>query len=190
MRTSSDSRRKGCFRIYRATPRHTSQGLPPYRHLPSVTPHPVRDADGHSFGIEAPQPLPFEETRWRSSKEYLWGVDLYNHAYYWEAHEAWEALWKGNGDPSIRLFLQGLIQVSAGLLKRELGNWAGLRKLTSKGLEKLQRTASRQQVFGGLYLPPFCQRIEEISQSRVYPGWVADPRILLGNPSLISRRLD
>ncbi|TGQ49534.1 DUF309 domain-containing protein, partial [Mesorhizobium sp. M1C.F.Ca.ET.210.01.1.1] len=24
---------------------------------------------------------------------FRWGIDLFNHGYYWEAHEAWEPLW-------------------------------------------------------------------------------------------------
>ncbi|WP_394885884.1 DUF309 domain-containing protein (plasmid) [Mesorhizobium sp. AaZ16] len=23
----------------------------------------------------------------------VWGIDRFNHGYYWEAHEAWEPLW-------------------------------------------------------------------------------------------------
>ncbi|MER9007639.1 DUF309 domain-containing protein [Mesorhizobium sp. M0862] len=25
---------------------------------------------------------------------FRWGIDLFNHGYYWEAHEAWEPLWQ------------------------------------------------------------------------------------------------
>ncbi|MET2831203.1 DUF309 domain-containing protein [Mesorhizobium shangrilense] len=28
-----------------------------------------------------------------SSNAFRWGSDLFNHGYYWEAHEAWEPLW-------------------------------------------------------------------------------------------------
>jgi hypothetical protein len=42
------------------------------------------------------------------------GQDLFNHGYYWEAHEAWEGLWQvaDKGSP-LRAFLKGLILLSA-----------------------------------------------------------------------------
>ena len=64
--------------------------FPPYRHIPGVTPHPIRDPRGHSYGIEEVHdvdPLPPE--LWQQNEDYLYGVDLYNFAYWWEAHEAW-----------------------------------------------------------------------------------------------------
>ena len=39
---------------------------------------------------------------------------LFNHGYYWEAHEAWEALWQSaNRGSPLRAFLKGLILLSA-----------------------------------------------------------------------------
>jgi uncharacterized protein len=29
-----------------------------------------------------------------SSDAFGWGLDVFNHGYYWEAHEAWEGLWQ------------------------------------------------------------------------------------------------
>jgi hypothetical protein len=67
---------------------------------------------------------------WAASPEYLYGCDLYNHGYWWEAHEAWEGLWrtcpKGNVQ---RQFLQGLIQVSACHLKLRMGRRDGVERL-------------------------------------------------------------
>ena len=41
-------------------------------------------------------------------------LDLFNHGYYWEAHEAWEGLWQvaDRGDP-LRMLFKGLILLSA-----------------------------------------------------------------------------
>jgi len=44
---------------------------------------------------------------------FLEGVDLFNQGSFWEAHEAWEDVWKEKEDPQKKL-LQGLIQVAAG----------------------------------------------------------------------------
>jgi hypothetical protein len=43
----------------------------------------------------------------------LLGVDLFNHGYYWEAHEAWEAVWNAAGRRGpVASFLKGLIQLA------------------------------------------------------------------------------
>jgi hypothetical protein len=88
--------------------------LPPYAYVPGRTPHPTRDAGGHLHGrapASTPAPDPLD---WRASPSYLHGIDLYNHGYYWEAHEAWESLWHacGRRGPTAR-FLQALIRLAA-----------------------------------------------------------------------------
>ena len=88
--------------------------LPPYAHLPGRTPHPVRDPAGHSFEQESAavaEPA-------LDAEEFVWGLDLFNHGFYWEAHEAWEPMWRaaGQGDPR-RLLLKGLIFLAAAGVK-------------------------------------------------------------------------
>lgn len=52
---------------------------------------------------------------------YLYGVDLFNRAFFWEAHEAWEEVWNAVGHRSTPgRMLQGMIQVSAALLKKHM----------------------------------------------------------------------
>jgi predicted metal-dependent hydrolase len=70
---------------------------------------------------------------------FLFGIDLYHAAYLWEAHEAWEGVWKQARDPLV----QGLIQMAASLLKRHLGNERGARKLAGAALQRL-RLAARE----------------------------------------------
>lgn len=116
--------------------------FPPYAYLPGRDPHPTRDADGHSFGTaEAPPPY-VEPARWRESTEYLWGVDLYNHGFLWEAHEAWESLWHvAKREPEQASFLQGLIQCAAASLKIRMRQPTGLQRLSALGLAKLDAVA-------------------------------------------------
>ncbi len=113
--------------------------FPSYRHIPGVTPHPLRDPLGHSYGledeIEDAQLLP---EMWRQNNTYLYGVDLFNFAYWWEAHEAWEGLWHPAED-TYRLFLQGLIQVSASLIKYHMRMLRPLRTLSTAGRDKLKQ---------------------------------------------------
>ena len=62
------------------------KSLPPYAYLPGKNPHPVRDPTGHSYHVE---PIPVAAKASLSSDAFLWGLELFNHGYYWEAHEAW-----------------------------------------------------------------------------------------------------
>ena len=63
------------------------KSFPPYAYLPGRQPHPVRDPAGHSYRVE---PMPVAAEASLGSDVFLWGLDLFNHGYYWEAHEAWE----------------------------------------------------------------------------------------------------
>ena len=121
-----------------------ARAFPPYAFLPGKDPHPRQDPRGHSYGSqeamaeEAPAP-----EAWRDCEDYLFGVDLYNHGYLWEAHEAWEGLWHPakQSDPELAAFLQGLIQCSASSLKARMGEPRGHGKLADLALAKLSSVA-------------------------------------------------
>jgi len=66
------------------------------------------------------------------------GVALFNDREYWESHEAWEDLWR-EGNPTERLFYQGLIQVAAGFVKIQKVWHAPAVLNLQKGLSKLER---------------------------------------------------
>jgi hypothetical protein len=85
--------------------------LPPYAYLPGKNPHPVRDPAGHSYHVE---PIPVAADVSLGSGAFLWGLDLFNHGYYWEAHEAWEGLWQvADRNGTLRTLFKGLILLSA-----------------------------------------------------------------------------
>lgn len=120
-----------------AVPRYSRRAFPAYRFIPGRSPHPTRDPDGHSRGREPPVPAGFDPARWRDCETYLYGVDLFNHGYWWEAHEAWEGCWIAAGKTTpIGLFLQGLIQISAACLKNYQGHADGAGRLLADGLDK------------------------------------------------------
>ena len=73
------------------------RSLPPYSYVPGLSPHPVSDPLGHSFGVYAPPAEPLDESSYAGNAIYLYAIDLFNHGFYWEAHEAWEALWHAAG---------------------------------------------------------------------------------------------
>jgi len=114
--------------------RYTAIELPAYRFVPGQDlPHPIRDPRGHSYhrpGTPEVVPAYKRARQWRDCAAYLYGCDLYNHGYWWEAHEAWEGLWKQcRRDGAQRYFLQALIQTTVCHLKLEMGNMNGVRSL-------------------------------------------------------------
>jgi hypothetical protein len=100
--------------------------LPPYTYVPGRTPHPTRDPGGHLHGRPPVRTPPPDPRHWRASPTYLHGIDLFNHGYYWEAHEAWEALWHASGRTGpAATFLQALIRLAAAGFKVREGRPAG-----------------------------------------------------------------
>lgn len=126
--------------------------FPLYRHIPGVTPHPFYDPQGHSYGMqeEVFDNIPPPEA-WRENHVYLYGVDLYNFAYWWEANETWEGLWSRTGG-DYRLFLQGLIQISVSLLKWHTRKLPGLRHLSTTGRDKLRKVLENLDDPKGMYM--------------------------------------
>ena len=99
--------------------------------------------------------------------DYFYGVDLFNAGYWWEAHVYWERLWSESPAPHAMEFLQGLIQLSAALVKRREGSEKGEAKLINQALEKLRRASTRAgaaKVFMGVRLEPLIDQIEQVEQ--------------------------
>ena len=79
-------------------------------------------------------------TRLADEAAFLRGARLHDEGAYWDAHEAWEGLWREAEDGDTRLLLQGLIQITAAFHKLvvQRDGDAALR-LLDRGLEKLDR---------------------------------------------------
>lgn len=68
------------------------------------------------------------------------GARLYGAGYWWEAHEAWEDLWRRLPRHSPRrLLVQGLIFLAASQLKAWCDRPAGSRLLAERALDRLRR---------------------------------------------------
>lgn len=117
-------------------PRYTTEPLPPYSYVPGHTPHPVSDPRGHRYGVPeaaAPALIP---AAWHDSTVYRYGVDLFNHGYYWEAHEAWESLWHTAGRRGpIGDWLKALIKLAAAAVKAREGNPRGVERHARRAME-------------------------------------------------------
>ena len=135
--------------------RYTDIPLPAYRYRPGASPHPVTHPDGHMYPHreEEPSEAVFHLPRdWRNCREYLYGVDLFNAGFYWEAHESWESAWKIIGRTSrAGQFLQGLIQVAAALVKHREGNERGVEKLMERADQNLNEVGP--EPYMGIDLP-------------------------------------
>jgi hypothetical protein len=154
------------------------RAFPPYAFLPGRDPHPTRDPAGHSFGLEERPPPYLPENHWRENEPYLFGVDLYNHGYLWEAHESWESLWHvSKRDPRQALYLQALIQCAAAWLKIPMGQPEGVQKLSQLALSKLEEITRGQERYMGLELAPFRVAVRDFAATRP-----ADPA---GRPILV-----
>ncbi len=124
-------------------PRYSTRPFPSYRFVPGQTPHPRRNPLGHSYGQPELKPTPFSAVQWQASEDYLYGIDLYNFAYWWECHEVFEGLWHAAGrDTEQGSFFQALIQLAAANLKHFLGNPTATQNLLHSGMTRLQSIPS------------------------------------------------
>lgn len=142
--------------------------FPTYAYVPGRDPHPVSDPRGHSYGrgpvgIAAPDPKDPA-----GSPEFLYGVDLFNHGYYWEAHEAWEALWLACGRTgSTADFLKGLIKLAAAGVKAREGRASGVRRHAERAAELFGEAAIGLGggTVLGLEVKPLIEAAKEIAAS-------------------------
>ncbi|MFL5244379.1 MAG: DUF309 domain-containing protein [Gemmataceae bacterium] len=127
--------------IFRLAP---TRPLPAYAFVPGRFPHPVSDPLGHSYKrtretIDLPQPQD-----WSNCEAYLYGIDLFNHGYYWEAHETWEDLWFACGRTGAMAdFIKGLIQLAVAGVKVREGISEGVRRHAERAGELFEQTVSR-----------------------------------------------
>ncbi len=146
-----------------ALPRYTQRPFPPYRYLPFQTgnplPHPRTDPDGHSYNEEECYLPSFSPDDWHTCVPYLYGIDLFNHGYWWEAHEAFETVWLAAGQKSTRcgIFVQGLIQLAGAQLKRFTKEQRGAQSLTKSGVEKLSLA---EEIYLGIEIDSFIKEVE------------------------------
>jgi hypothetical protein len=117
------------------------RAFPPYAFIAGTgVPHPRRDPSGHSYHAPELAPKPLDPERWFDCSEYLYAADLFNHDYYWEAHEAWEGLWIAAGRKGTTAeFLKGLIKLAASGVKVWQQRPSGVRRHAIRAMEHFQR---------------------------------------------------
>jgi predicted metal-dependent hydrolase len=88
---------------------------------------------------------------------YLRGIDLFNSAAFFDAHEVLEDVWRSAPETE-RKFLQGLIQVAVALHHHSKGNRVGARSLLGRAARNL---GGYPEDFGGIELTQFRQAIAQ-----------------------------
>ena len=117
--------------------------FPPYSYVTKRFPHPMSDPAGHSFGCEPEHPAAPDPSHWNACRPYLYGIDLFNHGYYWEAHEVWEGLWHACARAGTTgNFLKGLIHMAAAGVKARERRPQGIQRHAIRARELLQMTTS------------------------------------------------
>lgn len=157
---------------------------PPYSYVSGRFPHPVTHPEGHSYGAE-------EELLRRVDSEeadavFEEGVQLFDHGYYWESHEAWEAVWRVALDPHRRL-VQGLIKIAAAAVKG--------REMRPRGVERhLARAAELLDVGGDIHWmrvdwPQLRGELAELRENASILLSDSDEPVVITIPFTIPRRI-
>jgi hypothetical protein len=154
--------------------------LPPYTYVPGRSPHPVSDPAGHQFG-KAPEPADvLDVERWHTNRTYLYGIDLFNHGYYWEAHEAWEGLWRQCGRKGTTAdFLKALIHLAAAGVKHLVGIAAGLKSHTRRAAELFRNVAGVKGTETDWFLGLRLKGLHDVAEDICRDGWPEKPVLLL-----------
>jgi len=108
--------------------------------------------------------------------EYIEGIEHFNAARYFDAHEVWEEIWLRSSGQT-KVFYQMLIQAAVGLHHYERGNARGARGMHSNVIEKLGRLPS---IFMSLDLVDFSRqfrdRLSELTENNNEAPPVDTPR--------------
>jgi hypothetical protein len=145
--------------IWPEAPRYwPTRPFPLYRYMHGLNPHPTEDPLGHSYESShesVDRAFPIDAT----NPNYLFGVDLYNQGYLWEAHESWELVWQAATGQQ-REFVHGLILNAAALLKWHEGRVRGAVTHSQKAAACLERVVhAGHSAFWGLDVPKFLKQM-------------------------------
>jgi hypothetical protein len=149
-----------------STARLSNHPFPPYSYVPGKFPHPVTDPAGHMYG-QTRTSNPVAADDWATCDEFLYALDLFNHGYYWEAHEAWETLWHAVGHHTRPgLFLKGLIKLAAAGVKAREGRVVGVARHLARTRELFSEAAALppgDDLCGGFSLAKLQRQVSDLA---------------------------
>ena len=144
--------------------------FPAYAFVPGRSPHPFSDPAGHSYQHVPEQPAKPDADKWSENRTFLRGIDLFNHGFYWEAHEAWEGLWHACGRRGMLAdFLKGLIQLAAAGVKHREGVPQGVMNHARRAAE-LWRATGQERLLGLR-----CAELIDLAEMVCQEGWPNKP---------------
>jgi len=115
------------------------------------------------------------------------GASLLARRKFFEAHEAFEDLWKGTGAQAERDIWQGMAQIAAALVKHERGESASAITLLAKARTRL--TGSGLLRDSGEILTAYLDRLAmPVTCERDLPGASLDPALLARLRKLLRER--
>ncbi len=147
--------------------------FPAYAYVPGIHNHPRHHPLGHSYKAKEPEveaPVPEE---WENCEYYLYGIDLFNYGYYWEAHEAWETVWHacGHVGPTAD-FLKALIKLTAAGVKvrQQLLNGVQVHAANASKLFQQLKEQLETDTYMGLCFNTLIEFTEELSKNPFMDG--------------------
>jgi hypothetical protein len=150
--------------------------FPAYAYIPGRFPHPTSDSAGHSYGVEPAVPEKVEPEKWRECRPYLYGIDLFNAGFYWEAHVAWESLWMACGRKGIIAdFSKALIKLAAAGVKALEGRPEGVKSHSGRAAELFRGMIHSTEHLMGFQVTDLVADAEEIHEK----GWPSHPPLLI-----------
>ena len=169
--------------------RYTDLPLPEWRCVPVHAAVPDRE---RLDPVTADVPERLDAEAAARHPAFLFGIDLFNTGFFWEAHEVWEPCWMALAPNSReRTGCQALIQGANACLKLRLGWRKAFFRLNDEVSRLGREAAAGQSAVLGIALEPwrgafddFARRLEEGAE--IDPGF--DPRDVEAFPYLRVRR--
>ncbi|HJR52786.1 MAG TPA: DUF309 domain-containing protein [Gemmatimonadota bacterium] len=103
---------------------------------------------------------------WRQLEEWLWAVDLFNEGYWWESHEALEALWHAAGKTTAPArYVQSLVHLSAACLNRRRGHLAASARQAARAVRGLRAARDEGGILMGIDIERLIRDVERSFES-------------------------
>jgi predicted metal-dependent hydrolase len=90
-----------------------------------------------------------------TSENYTRGINLFNNAEFFDAHEVLEDIWRA-APPEHKKFLQGMVQIAVAFHHYSTGNRVGMRSVLERAIRNLSHPAGS---FGHIQLPALLQSL-------------------------------
>lgn len=162
--------------------------FPAYAFVPGQHAHPVTNPQGHSFGRIETQPEPLDPSAPRSCSDFLYGVDLFNAGFYWEAHEIWEGLWIAAGRTGTTAdFLKGLIKLAAAGVKSREGMATGVQRHAIRARQLFAHVSKESKIERQIYAGLRVDELDRLAAGLAERPVVDTSRTIGGHPTLKAR---